>query len=123
MFAYQTCSELIIGCKSFHPLIRLVREKHFKKIVIIYEQTHHGIVPAGVRRLVRQLESKTNQCILAPVDIRLELVKLDTAVDLVISYGTRHVHDIAKRSNVFGATIYCIETTPGHMSSYGTGIV
>jgi glycerol dehydrogenase-like iron-containing ADH family enzyme len=123
MFAYQTCSELIIGCKSFHPLVRLIHESHFKKIAIIYQQSHYSAVPIKVRQLMRQIKTRYNQCIFKPVDIRLDTTKLDKDVDLIISYGIRHIHDIAKQSNTYGVPFYCIETISGHMSSYGTGIM
>jgi glycerol dehydrogenase-like iron-containing ADH family enzyme len=123
MFAYQTSSELIIGCKSFHPLIRLIRENHFKKIAIIYQQKHHNFVPLDVYKLARRIKTQDQTCVLMPANIRHDAVKIDRDVDLIISYGARHIHDIAKNSNTNKAVIYCIETVSGHMSSYGTGIM
>jgi hypothetical protein len=57
------------------------------------------------------------------VDIRSGSIKILDKVDLIISYGTRVIHDIAKQSNHAHVAIYSIETDAGHMSSYGTGIV
>jgi glycerol dehydrogenase-like iron-containing ADH family enzyme len=123
MFAYQTSSQLIIGLKSFHPLIRLIRENHFKKVVIIFESNSSKINHHNVILLFHKIKNRNTQCVLCPTDIRQDFVKIEKDVDLILSYGVRHIHDIAKQSNNFKARVYCIETIPGQMSSYGTGIV
>jgi hypothetical protein len=123
MFTYQTCSQLIIGIRSYHPLIRLIHENHFKKITIVYERGQHNFVPLEVIKLSRKIKNRSNECILCPVDIRVDITKIDKESNLIISYGTRHVHDIAKQSNTFNAAMYCIETRSAHMSSYGTGVM
>jgi hypothetical protein len=76
-----------------------------------------------MNKLIKKIKNSNNQCIPCPVDIRVDTTKIDKNVDLIISYGVRHLHDIAKQSNTFGATVYCIETIAGHMSSYGTGVI
>lgn len=100
----------------------LIRENHFKKVGIIFEK-NTLLISKNILKLSRRIKNRHTQCILYPTDIRQDMIKVDHNLDLIISYGNRYIHDIAKQSNNNHAHIYCIETIAGHMSSYGTGIV
>jgi alcohol dehydrogenase class IV len=121
MFTYLTSGQIIIGLKSLHPIKRMIKEKHFKKALLVFSNDRNSMYHLGdLRRYLKHI--KVPYEIIA-ADLRRDSIDVTDDIDLIISIGVRHVHDIAKISNRNHVALYCIESIPGHMSSYGTGCI
>lgn len=123
MLTYLTCNQLIIGLNSYHPIKRLIKEGNFKHIAFLYGQDEFNKKIPGTKKIVKVLDSCKIPFQQFALSMRANVVTLDKDVDLIISYGERYIHDIAKMSNTNACPLYTIEYNAGRMSSFGTGLL
>lgn len=123
MFTYLTSNQLIIGLNDYHPLKRLIQEGRFKHIAFLHEQDEFGHALSETTKIIKLIESCNIPFDKIALDMRTNIITFNKNIDLIISYGSRYIHDIAKVSNTNACQLYTIETEPGHMSSCGAGLL
>lgn len=122
MYSFLTTEQMIIGLKSFHPIYRMINENHFSNICLIYNPLNNDSIKY-IQKFRKFLNRKHCFVSLLEVDDRTTETSINPQIDLIISIGKRHAHDLAKQSNTQRLPHYVVETTRAHMSSYGCGIV
>lgn len=113
MLVFKTSPYLIIGLKSYHQIIRLVKENHFKKVVICYINDKP---PHNVLRLTNKIKSTCN-VVLQHLNTNKKNI-IPSKIDLIISFGSQALHNTVKILNKAKVPLYCIETEPARISSY-----
>jgi nitrogenase molybdenum-iron protein alpha/beta subunit len=122
MFTYRACSQLIIGLNSYNQIKRLIKENHFKTVALVFQTVDPEIVFSQIKKIDKMIKRCHAKSILFDTGNRHDPIKLTKDIDLIISYGSRHVHDVVKNSNNIGVPFYCINHYAGHMSACGNAM-
>jgi hypothetical protein len=119
MIIHQACNQFIVGLKSIHPVLRMIKEGNFKHVSLVLEQKSCSKYYYGIIKSLRRNNIFWDQIY---INRESQHVTFDEEIDLIISCGKNFVHSAARIGNTHNVQHYCLQTTSGIMSSYGVDV-